>query len=229
MSNLSYFCRRSAIWVLVGSIPFFIGWAKIFYDRYSFYGDELFTDPVYYGLYLNEVLTWATVNSVFLFGLWVFWALFIFRFPSNIKPFPKDDPRWAKIETTPNGRFVCAPDLRKGEGYYKPSKKFYFFRLGEQFPSHLKIVRVPETVYVTFKEHLTKELRAKMKIDMANRGYNALIDCELWTERRNGINVTCICGRPALLVSTNYPGDIDLLEVHCVDTFDDLIYGTQVS
>lgn len=110
-------------------------------------------------------------------------------------------------------------------GYIGKSKKFYIFRLGEQLPSHFKLIRVPENTIVQFKRCDMNELRADAKIDMENHGYNALIDCSISFYRVNYMNVTCVRGRPALVVSENYSGNINLLEERCSDNFDKMIYG----
>lgn len=159
--------------------------------------------------------------------LFPFLALF-FPKPPAPNSFTKDDPRLTYVPNTPEGRFICKPELRRMGGYIGKSKKFYFFRLGEQFPKHLKLYLVPENTIVQFDRCNMNELLADVKIDMQNHGYNALIDCTISYSRINYMNRTTVRGRPALIVSENYTGDINLLANKCSCKFDDLIYGKAI-
>lgn len=225
MSDWSYFWRRSGIWLLKFSVLWLLVCGYYLFDNAIFCGPDFFTDS-YCGIRLGRDLTKATIFfAISGFFLWVIWALFIFRFPPAPNTFTKNDARLAIIPNTPEGRFVCKPELRRMNGYIEKSKKFYIFRLGEQLPSHFKLIRVPENTIVQFKRCNMNELRADVKIDMENHGYNALIDCSISFYRVNYMNVTCVRGRPALVVSENYSGDINLLEERCSDNFDKMIYG----
>lgn len=141
--------------------------------------------------------------------------------------FTKDDPRLAHIPTSPNGRFVCAPRDRK-PNYYSPSKKFYYFRKGEKLPDHLLLIRVPENTIACFSDVRLSEAKAYARIDLMNHGYNAIIDACTWTQSINRFIYHTVRGRPALIVSKSYTGNIDLLEEHCNDDFTNMIYGKAI-
>lgn len=180
--------------------------------------------PRFFYELIVEVLTFSLGVLVLFSVVTVVWFLFFMKFPATPYSFSKD--RLFQVPESPEGRFLCDKAIRRTDGYYSPSKKCYLFRKGEKLPDHLKLIRVPDNVVLMFKRNQFRELKANMKIDLSNHGYNALIDCRVWTERINYINYNCVCGRPALVVSSNYPGNIDLVESHCIDDFDDLIYGS---
>ncbi len=177
----------------------------------------------FYNLIVEVLIFSLGVLVLFSVGS-LLWLLFFMKFPPTPYSFSKD--RLYQVPTSPEGRFLCPKETRRTDGYYSPSKKCYLFRKGEKLPDHLKLIRVPENVVLQFKRNQFRELKANMRIDLTNHGYNALIDCRVWTERINYINYNCVCGRPALIVSANYPGDIDIVEGHCIDNFEDLIYGS---
>ena len=146
---------------------------------------------------------------------------------SSWNTFSKEDPRLAQIPSTPEGRFVCAPENRK-PNYYSPSKKFYYFRKGEQLPDHLVLIRVPDNTIVSFSDIRFSETKAYARIDLMNHGYNAIIDSTKWSQSINRIIHYTMRGRPALIVSKSYTGNIDLLEERCKDDFSDMIYGKAI-
>ena len=184
-------------------------------------------DTLYFNtLFLKDFSEVARNTGLIFLGGFLFWY-FLLRSKPHPNTFTQEDPRLAHISNTPEGRFVCAPELQN-PNYYKPSKKFYYFRKGEQLPAHLLLIRVPDNTIVSFYDTRVCELRAKARIDLMNHGYNAIIDVLQSTERINHINRYGVRGRPALIVSKAYTGDIDLLEKHCNDDFDNLIYGQAI-
>ena len=140
---------------------------------------------------------------------------------------PEKDPRLVQIPKSIEGRFVCTPGKRKFN-YYAPPKKFYFFRKGESIPEHLSLIRISDTTGLSFTDTRVCDIKQTARIDLVNHGYNALIDFTQSAVRYNDINGYVVRGRPALIVSNSYTGDIDLLESHCNDDFSDCIYGTVV-
>ena len=144
-------------------------------------------DTLYFNtLFLKDFSEVARNTGLIFLGGFLFWY-FLLRSKPHPNTFTQDDPRLADISNTPEGRFVCSPELQN-PNYYKPSKKFYYFRKGEQLPAHLLLIRVPDNTIVSFYDTRVCELRAKARIDLMNHGYNAIIDVLQSTERINHIN-----------------------------------------
>lgn len=81
------------------------------------------------------------------------------------------------IVDAPNGgkgRWVCAPELRRFNGYFSSPKKVYIVRQGESLPNGLVLVNKSPCVIKVCKGRL-EEAKKVLEIDLLNHGYNALI------------------------------------------------------
>lgn len=82
-------------------------------------------DTLYFNtLFLKDFSEVARNTGLIFLGGFLFWY-FLLRSKPHPNTFTQDDPRLAHISNTPEGRFVCAPELQN-PNYYKPSKKFYY-------------------------------------------------------------------------------------------------------
>ena len=79
-------------------------------------------DTLYFNtLFLKDFSEVARNTGLIFLGGFLFWY-FLLRSKPHPNTFTQDDPRLAHISNTPEGRFVCAPELQN-PNYYKPSKE----------------------------------------------------------------------------------------------------------
>lgn len=109
-------------------------------------------------------------------------------------------------------------------GYNKTSGKFYIFRKGQSLPDHLMVVECPN-ILIGSRNRLISEAKQQLRIDVQNHGFNAVTDAVIGSFK-NGAreNFSTIVGRPTLVVSRNYKGNIEALASKCNINFFDLIY-----
>lgn len=113
-------------------------------------------------------------------------------------------------------RFVCEKGLERRDGYISRSPKFYVFRMGEHWPDHLIPVKFSGVKLRCGHTTLREALR-NAEIDIRNHGYNAFINVTV--DRIIDRRTDYVTGFPALLVSKNYRGDVNLLIKRCNDAF----------
>lgn len=120
-------------------------------------------------------------------------------------------------------RCVCQPGQERRDGYVAKSPMFYVFRFGRRWPEHLVPVKFGK-VKLRCGHTTTAEALAPAKVDVVNHSFNALVNVrfERLIERKTDYGV----GFPALLVSKNYRGDVNLLAERCNDDFKDAVYCT---
>lgn len=123
----------------------------------------------------------------------------------------------------PTSRFVCQPGLERRDGYVAVSPRFYVFREGQKLPEYLVLVKRGK-VKLRCGHTVTSEALETAKVDIINHGFNALVDVRV--ERLIDRKTDYVTGVPALLVSRNYRGDVNLLSKRCSDNFQDAIYCT---
>ena len=120
-------------------------------------------------------------------------------------------------------RFVCEPGNERRDGYMSRSPKFYVFRFGQQWPEHLVPVKFGK-VKLRCGHTKASEALETAKVDIINHGFNAFINVKI--ERLIDRKTDYVIGFPALLVSKNYRGDVNLLAERCNDDFQDAVYCT---
>ena len=129
-----------------------------------------------------------------------------------------------KMDSLPHtSRFVCQPGLERRDGYVAVSPRFYVFREGQKLPEYLVLVKRGK-VKLRCGHTVTSEALETAKIDIINHGFNAFVDVRV--ERLIDRKTDYVTGVPALLVSRNYRGDVNLLSERCGDNFQDAIYCT---
>lgn len=129
-----------------------------------------------------------------------------------------------KMDSLPHtSRFVCEPGLERRDGYVSASPRFYVFREGQKLPDYLVLVKLGK-VKLRCGRTMTSEAFETAKIDIINHGFNAFVDVKV--ERLIDRKTDYVTGVPALLVSRNYRGDVNLLSNRCSDNFQDAIYCT---
>ena len=120
-------------------------------------------------------------------------------------------------------RYVCQPGLERRDGYVAKSPKFYVFRFGQRWPEHLVLVKFGK-VKLRCGHTTASEALKTATIDVMNHGFNAFVNVRF--ERLIDRKTDYVVGFPALLVSKNYRGDVNLLAERCNDDFQDAVYCT---
>lgn len=120
-------------------------------------------------------------------------------------------------------RFVCEPGKERRDGYVSRSPKFYVFRFGQHWQEHLVPVKFGKAKLRCGHTRASEALETA-KIDIINHGFNAFINIKF--ERLIDRKTDYVVGFPALLVSKNYRGDVNLLAERCNDDFTDAVYCT---
>ena len=120
-------------------------------------------------------------------------------------------------------RYVCQPGLERRDGYVAKSPKFYVFRFGQRWPEHLVLVKFGK-VKLRCGHTTASEALKTATIDVMNHGFNAFVNVRF--ERLIDRKTDYVVGFPALLVSKNYRGDVNLLAERCNDDFKDAVYCT---
>lgn len=129
-----------------------------------------------------------------------------------------------KMDSLPHtSRFVCQPGLERRDGYVAVSPRFYVFREGQKLPEYLVLVKRGK-VKLRCGHTVTSEALETAKIDIINHGFNALVDVRV--ERLIDRKTDYVTGVPALLVSRNYRGDVNLLIRRCNADFKNALYCT---
>lgn len=113
------------------------------------------------------------------------------------------------------GRWLCAPNKRRYDGYCPYPHKVYIVRQCENLPHNFVLVK--KSSYAVRSHHSRPgESRRQLNVDVINHGFNALLSAE--------VRHRYIQGQPALIVSRNYTGNIDLLVERCQDDFTNCFY-----
>lgn len=177
----------------------------------------------YNPFYYEDLVSMIVVGFVFLFPfiLLLYWTVLLtyrnFRAHRAIREFRKSRP----IQNTETLITLnrLSPDFEKSQN------RFYIFRMGEALPGHLKIVEAPNIV-IGSENRFISEAKRQLRIDLLNHGFNGVAYAVVSTYiSGNGLYLSTIVGRPVLVVSKNYNGNVDALRSRCSINFFNLIYS----
>ncbi len=119
-----------------------------------------------------------------------------------------------------------SPQTDKSSPRAVSGQRIFLVRKGESLPTNYRVVAENSETLVCFHGRLVEAVK-NIKIDVINNGYNALLDYTTVVNRNSSDD--CVSGRPALIVSVNYAGDVQKKVAACSTSLSHLTYSYRKS